>query len=103
MPFHEAKSQLGMAQYQVRVWPGWHHHMALVAMALLFSPKLCTQVHAQVPLLSVRDITELLDYYLPRKRLDEAAILTNITARHRLRARDIERRKRIPIGLPPSN
>ncbi|MCC5022596.1 MAG: hypothetical protein J6386_07265 [Candidatus Synoicihabitans palmerolidicus] len=57
--FHEAKSQLGMAQYQVRVWPSWHHHMALVAMAMLFSPKLCTQVHAQIPLLSVRDITEL--------------------------------------------
>ncbi|MCC5024206.1 MAG: hypothetical protein J6386_16070 [Candidatus Synoicihabitans palmerolidicus] len=87
----------------MRVWPGWHHHMALVAMALLFSPKLCTQVHPQVPRLSVRDITELLDYYLPRKRLDEAAILTNITARHRLRARDIERRKRIAVGLPPSN
>ncbi|MCC5021887.1 MAG: hypothetical protein J6386_03375 [Candidatus Synoicihabitans palmerolidicus] len=56
----------------MRVWPGWHHHMTLVAMAMLFFPKLCTQVHAQVPLLSVRDITELLDYYLPRKRLDEA-------------------------------
>ncbi|MCC5022089.1 MAG: hypothetical protein J6386_04455 [Candidatus Synoicihabitans palmerolidicus] len=51
----------------------------------------------------MRDITELRDYYLPLKRLDEAAILTNITARHRLRARDIERRKRIPVGLPPSN
>ena len=27
--FHEAKSQLGMAQYQVRVWRGWHHHMTM--------------------------------------------------------------------------
>jgi len=34
--FHEAKSQLGMAQYQVRVWQGWHHHMALVSMATVF-------------------------------------------------------------------
>ena len=34
--FHEAKSQLGMAQYQVRVWKGWHHHMALVALATVF-------------------------------------------------------------------
>ena len=34
--FHEAKSQLGMAQYQVRVWKGWHHHMALEALATVF-------------------------------------------------------------------
>jgi SRSO17 transposase len=34
--FHEAKSQTGMAQYQVRVWQGWHHHMALACLATLF-------------------------------------------------------------------
>jgi SRSO17 transposase len=100
--FHEAKSQLGMAQYQVRVWRGWHHHMALVAMALLFSQKLCTAVQTEVPLLSVRDITELLDYYLPRQRVDENAVLTNIAARHRLRTRDLKRRKRQRTGPPLS-
>jgi SRSO17 transposase len=25
-----------MAQYQVRVWRGWHHHMALIALATVF-------------------------------------------------------------------
>jgi len=25
-----------MADYQVRPWNGWHHHMALVMMAMLF-------------------------------------------------------------------
>lgn len=98
--FHEAKSQLGMAQYQVRVWRGWHHHMALVAMALLFSQKLRLAVQTEVPLLSVRDITELLDYYLPRQRIDEATVLANIAARHRLRAGDLNRRKRKRTGLP---
>lgn len=99
--FHEAKSQLGMAQYQVRVWRGWHHHMALVAMAVLFAQKLSTAVHSEVPLLSVRDITELLDYYLPRQRVDEASVLANIKARHRLRASDLDRRKLHRTGLPP--
>jgi SRSO17 transposase len=32
----DAKSYLGMAQYETRSWIGWHHHMSLVAMAHLF-------------------------------------------------------------------
>src|SRR3954463_8380218 len=34
--FENAKSYLGMAQYETRSWIGWHHHMSLVAMAHLF-------------------------------------------------------------------
>ena len=34
--FEDAKSYLGMAQYETRSWVGWHHHMILVAMAHLF-------------------------------------------------------------------
>ena len=34
--FEDAKSYLGMAQYETRSWIGWHHHMSLVAMAHLF-------------------------------------------------------------------
>jgi SRSO17 transposase len=32
----EAKSYLGMAQYEARAWSSWHHHMSLVALAHLF-------------------------------------------------------------------
>ncbi|MFP4282223.1 MAG: hypothetical protein ACLFU2_06340 [Opitutales bacterium] len=45
--FHEAKSKLDMAQYQVRLWRGWHHHMALMAMAMLFSQKLREALHEE--------------------------------------------------------
>src|SRR4051794_9705686 len=34
--FGEAKTYLGMAQYETRSYVGWHHHMALVAVAHLF-------------------------------------------------------------------
>ncbi len=34
--FGEAKTYLGMAQYETRAYVGWHHHMALVAVAHLF-------------------------------------------------------------------
>jgi SRSO17 transposase len=39
--FEDAKSYLGMAQYETRSWIGWHHHMSLVAMAHLFITLTC--------------------------------------------------------------
>jgi SRSO17 transposase len=97
--FHEAKSQLGMAQYQVRVWRGWHHHMALVALATVFMLRQKTENKESYPLLSYRDITELLDYYLPRRSRDENEVHAQIEARHRARQQDLDRRKRHKTGL----
>ncbi len=34
--FEDCKSYLGMGQYETRSYVGWHHHMALVAVAHLF-------------------------------------------------------------------
>jgi SRSO17 transposase len=34
--FEDGKSESGMADYQARKWRSWHHHMALVSMAMLF-------------------------------------------------------------------
>jgi len=37
--FQDAKGQMGLADYQVRGWRGWHHHVALVMIAMLFNCK----------------------------------------------------------------
>ncbi|TAN47722.1 MAG: hypothetical protein EPN21_16630, partial [Methylococcaceae bacterium] len=37
--FKEAKSECGMADYQVRRWDAWHNHMALVMLGTLFLVK----------------------------------------------------------------
>lgn len=100
--FHEAKSQIGMAQYQVRVWKGWHHHISLACLALLFTVQMRHQTHGELPLLSTRDITELLDFYLPRRGLTEAEVHAQIRQRHRQRQEDIDRRKNHRPGLPES-
>src|SRR5438132_684655 len=34
--FKRGKSEVGMDEYQVRTWQGWHHHMALSLMAVWF-------------------------------------------------------------------
>jgi SRSO17 transposase len=34
--FKRGKSEVGMDEYQVRTWEGWHHHIALTLMAVWF-------------------------------------------------------------------
>ena len=84
--FQDAKSELGLAHYEVRGWRGWHHHMALGCLALLFTLKERIACAAAVPLLSVRDLVELLDFYLPRKTRDPDQVLRTLRARHAARA-----------------
>lgn len=92
--FQDAKSELGMAQYEVRTWRGWHHHMALVCLAMLFVLKERIAAVDHTPLLSPRDIVELLDYYLPRRNRDPEEILKRMRTRHEQRQRSIEHHKK---------
>ena len=91
-----------MADYQARGWIAWHHHMALVTLAMLFFLQE-RQLHKQsLELLSFTDIVDILDHYLPRTDRTEAGLFRNIEERHRKRRIDIERRKnkRIYTSIP---
>ena len=108
--FEDAKSELGMAQYELRGWSGWHHHMALCCLAHLFCLKERIGYKESQPLLSVRDIVELLAYYLPRRGRTEGEVLAKMKARHAARAKDIRRRsqaarraaREVPGKSPPA-
>jgi SRSO17 transposase len=54
--FQEVKGELNMSDYQVQKWNAWHHHMALVMLALSFMVKERIMSKAENPLLSCRDI-----------------------------------------------
>jgi SRSO17 transposase len=88
--FQDAKTSLGMANYQVRVWNGWHHHMAMVSLAMLFMLKERILNEDDVALLSCQDIVELLDHYLPRADISEEAVLKQLEKRHKKRYKSIE-------------
>lgn len=83
--FQDAKSHIGMAQYQARQWPSWHRHMALVMMAMLF------MLHARLkhidthPLLSCYDIQVLLATTLPDRRNSQEEVMRQLQVRHEKR------------------
>ena len=83
--FQDAKTSIGMADYQMRVWTGWHHHMAMVMLALMFLMKERILNEADVSLLTCQDIVEILNYYLPRGDVDEEAIFRQLEKRHEAR------------------
>ena len=83
--FQDGKTSVGMADYQVRGYLAWHHHMTMVMMALLFMMKERKINRKDFDLLSSQDIVELLNYYLPRKDKTEEMVLSNMLERHRRR------------------
>jgi SRSO17 transposase len=88
--FEDGKSECGMADYQVRKWNAWHHHMALVMMAMLFMLTERMRHKDSYPLLSCSDIEELLAHFLPRRDVSEAEVIRQLEDRHRKRQSAIE-------------
>jgi SRSO17 transposase len=88
--FQDAKTSIGMADYQARKWNSWQHHMTLVSLAMLFGLRERLHHNSADGLLTYQDIVELLDYYLPRTDRTEKELLENIKRRHLKRLRSIE-------------
>jgi SRSO17 transposase len=83
--FQDAKSECGMADYQVRRWDAWHHHMAMVMIAMLFMLNERLLHKQEMPLLSCNDIVYCLKHYLPRKACNKDELLELIRIRHKKR------------------
>jgi len=82
--FQDAKSHCGMGQYQARGWRAWHHHMALVALAVCFQMEERLADPSGLANLTAYDITEMIEWVIIRKP-SEAQILERIERRHRAR------------------
>lgn len=83
--FEDGKSQCGMADYQMRSWLGWHHHMALVMMAMLFMLSERIRNKKEYPLLSCADIEGLLARFLPRRNTTVDEVIAEMEKRHKQR------------------
>jgi SRSO17 transposase len=87
----DAKSELGMAAYQVRTWRAWHHHITLTMVALLFMLQQKYRHHEETPLLSCPDIRFILAHTLPQKVVSKDDIMNMIIQRHQRRQYDLDR------------
>ena len=88
--FQDAKTSLGLADYQTRGWVAWHHHLALVLLAMLFQLRERI-LHAQAhPLLSTADVVELLRHQLPAAAVTPEAVMAQLLHRHRKRKSSID-------------
>jgi|GEM_PF-1846036 len=92
--FEDAKSEVGMAQYQVRGWRALHHHLVMCLLALLFITK--ERIHAapQAPLVSAHDVVELLDFHLQHPAATESQFIEQISRRHHKRQSSIDSARR---------
>ncbi len=85
----DGKSEAGMADYQVRGWTAWHHHMAMVMLAMLFMLQTKIKYQNQYELLSTADVRILLQHFLPKRKISIDDIVKQMYIRHHKRRKDI--------------
>ena len=90
----DGKSECGLDEYQVRKWPAWQHHMALVLMAMQFMLEERIHNSNDLPLLSCFDIRQLLIATLPKRNLSIDEVIYHMEKRHKKRHDAIESKTR---------
>jgi hypothetical protein len=78
----------------VRSYRAWEHHTALTMMALVFLMQERIVNKGAMPLLTCRDVRNMIAHNLTSKTDDTASLLAVIDERHRRRASDKARWKR---------
>jgi SRSO17 transposase len=76
--FEEAKGEVGLDQYEMRSWLGWHHHVLLVSLAHHFLVRLRIQFQGQAPALTIYQVRMLLLAVLPSSFFDIQAALDRV-------------------------
>ena len=90
----DAKSEVGLGEYQARKWNSWHHHMALVMMTLLFMLKARISNTDKFPLLSCRDVKIMLAHFLPERAVILKEVVRQMETRHKKRQASVDSAKR---------
>jgi SRSO17 transposase len=98
--FGDTKSELGLADYEVRGWTGWHRHMTLCMMAQLFMVETRMQEAEAIPMLSVRDIRTALAQRLAHPTQRDIRPFEVIASHHQQRW-DSTRKRYEKQGIAP--
>jgi len=81
----DAKGEADLDEYELRGWRGWHHHMTLTFLAMLFLLELQLDWKTKAPNLTLQDVREILEVILPKRKITSKEILNLIEQKHRAR------------------
>jgi len=93
--FEDGKGIAGLADYQVRNWTGWHHHMTMTTLAMLYLLLLTLQLGEKAEFLTVQDAKEILEVIMPKRKITREEVVKIILEKHkrRLSARQSHHRR----------
>lgn len=80
--FEDAIELAGMADYQVRNWKAWHHHMALVLLAMIWITKEQKHFLKVIKKVTPQDIARILKQKIPLIRHTALSVATIIIQNH---------------------
>jgi SRSO17 transposase len=70
--FEHSKQEIGLGDYQVRSWVGWHHHMTLCILAHFFLTRMQLRLKEKAPKLTLPQAILLLRVTLAQSKPDAA-------------------------------
>jgi SRSO17 transposase len=83
--FEDGKGIAGLADYQVRSWTGWHHHMTMTLLAMLYLMSLTIDMGKKAEFLTVQDVKEIFEVIMPKKIVTDEELLQLILKKHKAR------------------
>lgn len=92
--FQEAKQQLGMGDYQVRGYLGWHRHMAMTMMGMLFIQEEKLLYMENNWKLTTPVLTKIIKLLLPKKITTLTDILNKIPPNNRTKPKQNKNHKK---------
>jgi len=76
----------GLSDYEVRSWKGWHHHMTMCLLVMLFLLTILIDKCVKAPMLTFYDVREILEVILPKKEITKEMVIKIIRNKHKARA-----------------
>ena len=83
--FEDGKGIAGLADYQVRNWTGWHHHMTMTLLAMLYLMVLSIDLGKKVEFLTVQDVKEIFEVIMPKRHVTSEELVQLILEKHKRR------------------
>lgn len=81
--FERAKGKVGLDQYEVRSWRGWHHHITLCLLAMYFLVMEQRRLNQSTPAITLQQSAEAIGEILRNPEIDLNVLALKITQRLR--------------------